>query len=324
MLGMIRKNWFLIAILFVVLIGILYPSLGILLNPNKAVQKVILFILFVNIGMTLATETVIKNITNIKLHLFMQFYIYIFTPLFFFILFSFFKSIVSLDTLAGIYALASLPTTVSTCIVFTQLSKGNVTATIFNAVLANILGIFITPLLLSFLLKDTGRMIPAEELLKFFKDLALTILLPILCGQILRLGLKGIINKNKNLLGIISNIFLLTIVFFTISFAAKDPNFLITVRNSSYVFILLAISHLLLILIVYYTSRWLKFAKEDRISILYTTTQKTLAFGVPILTAYFVNNPGTLGMAILVLLFYHPWQLVVASILRHYVERIIK
>ena len=119
MLGMIRKNWFLIAILFVVLIGILYPSLGILLNPNKAVQKVILFILFVNIGMTLATETVIKNITNIKLHLFMQFYIYIFTPLFFFILFSFFKSIVSLDTLAGIYALASLPTTVSTCIVFT-------------------------------------------------------------------------------------------------------------------------------------------------------------------------------------------------------------
>ena len=52
------------------------------------------------------------------------------------------------------------------------------------------------------------------------------------------------------------------------------------------------------------------------VTVLYAAPQKTLAMGAPLLTTYFAGDPETLGLALIPLLFYHPWQLLVAGMLK--------
>ena len=67
---------------------------------------------------------------------------------------------------AGLFALACLPTTVSSCTVFTGMAGGNVSGAIFNAALANMAGVFITPLLFSFMLGRSTLALPMAMLLE--------------------------------------------------------------------------------------------------------------------------------------------------------------
>jgi hypothetical protein len=56
----------------------------------------------------------------------------------------------------------------------------------FNAALANMLGVFVSPLLLSLLLRGSGAALPAGELAGILGSLALRMLLPTVAGQVLR------------------------------------------------------------------------------------------------------------------------------------------
>jgi predicted Na+-dependent transporter len=49
---------------------------------------------------------------------------------------------------------------------------------------------------------------------------------------------------------------------------------------------------------------------------LYAAPQKTLAVGVPLVSTYFAASPEILGLALLPLVFYHAWQLLVAGFIR--------
>ena len=46
----------------------------------------------------------------------------------------------------------------------------------------------------------------------------------------------------------------------------------------------------------------------------FVAPQKTLAMGVPLLSTYFAAQPEVLGIAMIPLLFYHPWQLLTAGV----------
>ena len=55
--------------------------------------------------------------------------------------------------------------------------------------------------------------------------------------------------------------------------------------------------------------------REDRVALLYVAPQKTLALGVPLLSIYFADQD-LLGVVLLPLVFYHPFQILVAGLLR--------
>jgi len=61
----------------------------------------------------------------------------------------------------------------------------------------------------------------------------------------------------------------------------------------------------------------LRFPRENLISAMFAAPQKTLSLGVPLISAYFARSPQTLGLALLPLLLYHPWQLLIAGLLRN-------
>jgi sodium/bile acid cotransporter 7 len=147
-------------------------------------------------------------------------------------------------------------------------------------------------------------------------------LVPIACGQILRRFLQQIAVGQKKHLSVASNIFILLIIFFAFSKTARNPQFINNLIAMLGPFGYLAAAHLLLLLIAYGGARLLRFSRENTISVLYAAPQKTLAVGVPLISTYFAAAPAVLGAALLPLVFYHAWQLLVAGFVKN--SRLVK
>jgi sodium/bile acid cotransporter 7 len=317
----LTKNWFILGILLAIVFGFLFSEAGIAMNRNSVMSTVIVVILFVIMGLTLPSETIISGLKDYKLHLFIQTFIFIIIPLFFYISSLPFRNLMGGRVVIGIYALAVLPTTISSCIVFTQLSKGNTVGTMFNASLANAAGVLISPLLLSFFLRTSGQGLPADEIAKILLNLLLKMLLPIIAGQILRRVIKEFAVKNKKRFGIVSNVLILLIIFLSFAKTAANPAFIDNLKVMVLPFIYLAGAHIFLLLLIFFLGRLFKFSRKNIVSALYAAPQKTLAMGVPLLSTYFAANQALLGIALLPLIFYHPWQLLVAGFMKPYLSR---
>jgi sodium/bile acid cotransporter 7 len=253
---------------------------------------------------------------DVRLHLYIQIFIFLVIPAFFLLTTLPFRSRWDHELYTGIFAVAVLPTTISSCIVFTQVSGGNVMGAMFNAALANILGVLLSPLLLSLLMRGSGDPLPAAQVLKILRNLGLQMLIPIAFGQILRRMFQEIALKQKKRLSVASNIFILIILFFAFAKTAGNPGFIGKLRSLLGPFAYLAAAHLLLLTAAYAGARLFRFSRENRITVLYTAPQKTLAVGVPLISTYFATAPAALGLALLPLVFYHAWQLLVAGFLK--------
>jgi sodium/bile acid cotransporter 7 len=317
MLRWILKNWFVIGILASVALGVLLPSASSMLNPSGTTTSIITLVLFFLIGVTLPSERIAAGLRELRLHLLTQVFIFILVPAYFALTAPLFRDYLDGSLTVGLYALSVLPTTVSSCTVFTQSAEGNTVGTMFNAALANIAGVVIAPLLLSLLLQTGGRGLPADEVLGVLGDLALNMLAPILLGQLARILVSSFVDQNRKRLGLASNALILTIVFFSVSRSAANPAFLENIAGLGLPFLFLALSHLALLAAALGLSFLFGLSRENRISVSFTAPQKTLAMGVPLLLIYFARTPEILGVAMLPLLFYHPWQLIVAGFVRN-------
>jgi sodium/bile acid cotransporter 7 len=317
LLGLLKKYWFLLGILVAGTLGTLLPQAASLLNPRSLATNGIVVVLFVITGLSLPTDTIWKGIRDARLHLYLQLFIFVVTPAYFLGTLALLRGVLPETFNLGILALACLPTTVSSCIVFTQSAGGNAVGAMFSATLANSLGVLISPLLLSFVLKGAHRALPPSEVARILLNLGLTILIPFAVGQLIRLLFaRGFASRRRAELGVVSNCLILVIIFFAFGKSARGGLF----RDSALDLLLplsyLALSHLLLMLASYAGARLLRLSAENRIAALFVAPQKTVAMGLPLLSAYFASSPDILAAAILPLLFYHAFQLLVAGVVR--------
>ncbi len=315
-LATLKRNWFLLGILAALLLGFFLPGIELVLNSGGIARTVLIVALFLISGFTLPSEAITSGLKDFRLHVYIQTFVFLFIPAFILLTTLPFRSIWEQQLYTGIFAVAVLPTTIASCIVFTQVSGGNVMATMFNAALANILGVVISPLLLSLLIRGSGDPLPASEVLRVLRNLGLQMLVPIACGQLLRRFFKQLAVKQKKSLSVTSSIFILFILFFSFSKTARNPEFMGHLRAMLGPFGYLAVAHILLLLIAYGGARLFRFSRENTISVLYAAPQKTLAVGVPLISTYFASNPEIIGLALLPLVFYHAWQLLVAGVVK--------
>lgn len=315
-LAFLKRNWFLFGILTALLLGFFLSDLEGLLNPRSVTRNTLIVLLFLISGLTLPSEAIIGGLKELRLHLFVQLFIFLFAPVFFVLTSLPFRGLWGAQLLIGIYALSCLPTTISSCILFTQVSGGNVTGTMFNAALANLAGVVLSPLILSLLMREAGRPLPLSELLGILGDLGLLMLLPVLAGQLLRRFLRRVADAHRKGLSVASSLFILLIVFFSFAGTAQNPQFMGNLGDMLGPFGYLAAAHLALVALAYAGARLMRFSPQSTISVLYAAPQKTLAVGAPLLSTYFAATPEILGAALLPLLFYHVWQLLVAGFVR--------
>ena len=309
------KNWFLLGLLAAVAGGLALPRAGSVVSQDGATATVLVVVLFFLSGLSLPTEAIRSGLRDIRLHLFLQLFIFVAVPLYFAASAALLWRGGDPRIVAGIYALAVLPTTVSSCIVFTQSARGNVIATIFNASLANIAGVFLSPLLLSLLLQQSGRALPADELLRVLTALAVKMLLPVALGQLARVRLRETAQRYRKVISVFMNAAIVVIIWFSFSRPALDPTFAASLLRLWPLFGYLALSHLLLLGAVWGISRALRLDRANTCTALFVAPQKTLAMGAPLLTTYFATMPDLLGVALLPLIMYHLWQLTVAGFL---------
>ena len=313
----LKRNWFLLGMLAAIALGFLAPEAGRRLNPGSWTRLLLIAALFLIAGFTLPTESIRAGLASWRLHLYVQAFLFLLTPALFFLTSLPLRGLFGPELTAGLLALSVLPTTIASCVVFTQVSGGNVMGTLFNAALSNLSGVFLSPLLLALLLRGTGQSLPAGELLAILRDLGLQILLPLAAGQLLRRFLKPLAEASRGPLAQASNALLLSVIFLTMAASAGDPAFLGHLGRAPWPFAYLAAMQLLLVALAYAGARLLRFPREDLISLAFAAPQKTMAMGVPLLSAYFARSPQALGLVLLPILLYHPWQLLIAGLLRN-------
>ena len=317
LLDVLKKYWFLLGILVAGALGALLPQLAGSLNPRSLTTNGIVVLLFVITGLSLPTDAIWKGIRDVRLHLYLQLFIFVVTPAYFLSTLALLRGVLPETFNVGILALACLPTTVSSCVVFTQSAGGNAVGAMFSSTVANGLGVLISPLLLSFVLKGAQRALPPSEVARILLNLGLTILIPFAAGQLIRvLFARRFASRHRTELGVVSNSLILVIIFFAFGKSTLGGLFRHSALNLLLPFTYLALSHLLLVLASYAGARLIRLDTENRIAALFVAPQKTVAMGLPLLSAYFASSPDILVAAILPLLFYHAFQLLVAGLVR--------
>jgi len=221
------------------------------------------------------------------------------------------------DLVAGLLFISVLPSTVQSSIAFTSIARGNVAASICAASLSNLLGVVLTPLLVSLLMGATGVGFSLEAL----KDIALQILLPFGVGQLLRPFVGEWLNRHKTLTRMVDRGSILIVVYSAFS-AGMVAGIWSRVSVTDLLVVLVFGLVLLGIIIVGTTiaSRALGFNTADEISIVFCGSKKSMATGIPMATILFAGH--AVGLIVLPLMLFHQAQLFVCAVLaRRYARR---
>ncbi|KAF9121903.1 hypothetical protein BGX30_002311 [Mortierella sp. GBA39] len=185
------KNWFLLGLIIVIILARYFPrwgSTGGPIRPEYSVKYGITSCIFLLSGLSLKTRDLLTSAMNYRAHLMVQITSFIIIPLFV-------KAITSLlgltslnaKLLAGMAVTSATPTTISSNVVMTANSNGSESLALFNAAFGNLLGVFISPLIVLILLHSTPETPSGQHGLDYatiLRDLGTTILIPIVVGQI--------------------------------------------------------------------------------------------------------------------------------------------
>lgn len=315
-----KQNIFLMLLLLMVIAGKFIPyreEYNEVFNLSKFIDWGIagIFLLY---GLKLNFKEVIKDISNWKLHLLVQFGTFILFPLLVFLCFPLIRNTEFYAIWVSVFFLAALPSTVSSSVVMVSIAKGNVTSAIFNASVSGLFGIVMTPLLMSPFLQSTGSEADSSEILK---QLLIMVLLPIILGILLNPVFKKFITKYSKIIAEFDRFIILLIVYESFS-QAFLKNIFSTVP--AFQFIILTAFVIALFFVVYevlkFISIKLKFSREDVITATFCGSKKSLVHG-----SLFVMVLGIAAdqkvLFLLPVMIYHSFQLFYVSWLANKISK---
>lgn len=223
------------------------------------------------------------------------------------------------DIAVGLVYLCLLPSTVQSSIAFTSIARGNVPAALCSASVSNVLGIVITPLLVSLMLPAAGIGFSANAL----GDIALQILLPFVVGQFARPWIGGWLLRHHVLTAVVDRGSVLLVVY--AAFSAGMVAGVWTQLSVADLVAVVALDLTVLGMVIVATttlSRMLAFSVEDEIAIVFCGSKKSMAGGIPMATILFPGH--AVGLIVLPLMLFHQAQLFVcATLARRYATRAI-
>ena len=298
-------------LLTVVLIASFFPARGTLALRFDDLSTGMIGLLFFMHGAKLSREAVLAGATHWRLHLLVLAVTFALFPLLGLVLKPALLPLVTPDLYLGILFLCVLPSTVQSSIAFTSVARGNVPAAVCSASASNLLGIVLTPLLVSVVIKASGG---SHSSLDAMLNIVYQLLLPFVAGQLARPYLQAWITRHIVVLKMLDQSSILLVVF--VAFSAAVVQGLWQQIPTTMLLSLLLISSVLLATIIGVTvllSRRLGFNKEDEITIVFCASKKSLASGVPMAKVLF--SSASVGMVLLPLMLFHQLQLMVCAVL---------
>lgn len=314
LLAVVTRHGYVLSLVAAATLGLLFPepgSKGGFLRLDTITQLGVMLVFFLH-GANLAPKNLRQGVVNWRLHLFVQGTTYVFFPLLGALIFFGGRNFLPADLLLGLFYLCALPSTITSSVAMTALAHGNIGGAIFNATLSGLIGMLITPVLMSLVMNTAGHTLP---LLPSILDVMQTLLLPFICGQLLRPLLVNVLVRRKALVTLLDRAVIVLIVHASFCESSKANVW------SSYplasMLLLVAITAMLLMVVLYLTtqfSRLLGFSRQDEIAAVFCGSKKSLANGMPMANVLLAGHAG-LGVLVLPMMIYHQLQLLVCSVL---------
>lgn len=307
----LRLDPFLMSILSVVLIATLLPCQGEIKVFFKYLTTAAIALLFFMHGAKLSRTALMTGVGHWKLHLAIFFSTFILFPILGVIMQPVMVMLLSPILYSGFLYLCSLPGTVQAAIAFTSVGKGNVPAAIFSSTLSSILGVFLSPLLVTLLLhQQSGE----QDLSHAISSILLQLVAPFIAGHLSRPLLASWIERHKSWISKIDKSSILLVVYTAFSEAVvsgiwKQVNAYTLLTIIVVCCLLLAIVMLINILI----ARLLGFSLPDTVTLVFCGSKKSLVNGIPMANVLFPS--ATVGIMVLPLMLFHQLQMIVCAFL---------
>ncbi|AHL73648.1 bile acid:sodium symporter [Stutzerimonas stutzeri] len=268
-------------------------------------------LLFFMHGAKLSREAILAGAGHWRLHLLVFACTFVMFPLLGLALKPALTPLVGTELYLGMLYLCALPATVQSAIAFTSLARGNIPAAICSAAASSLIGIFLTPLLVVLLMGVEGE---AGSTLDSIGKIVMQLLVPFIAGQIARRWIGAWVTRNKGWLKSVDQGSILLVIYVAFSGAVVEG--LWQLVPLTHLLGLVLACCLLLAIVLWLTqflAKRLGFNLEDRITIVFAGSKKSLATGVPMAQVLFATS--SVGMIILPLMIFHQIQLMVCAVL---------
>lgn len=315
MLKFLALDRFTILLFVMVVLASLLPISGKAADVFSVVTTVAIAILFFLHGAKLSRQAVVDGILHWKLHVLVFTFTFALFPILGLMAKPILLPLLGKELYWGFLFMCFLPSTVQSSIAFTSVAKGNVAAAVCSASFSNLIGMFITPILVAFFILGQSEhdFNPTSAIVK----ITLLLLVPFILGQVLRPYVFPYMQKFPSLVKSFDQGSILMVVYGAFS-GAVVAGLWHQVSGMTLFYLTLACSVLLTIIMLlgFYIPKWLGFNIPDQRAIFFCSSKKTLASGVPMAQILFIGQP--LGMIVLPIMIFHQIQLMVCGILANY------
>ena len=301
---------FLLWLIGTVVAASLLPARGAALVMFDYAADAAIVLLFFLHGAKLSREAIVAGISNWRLHLMVLAFTYVLFPVLGLGGERVAGMLVDPALAVGLLFLTLLPSTVQSSIAFTAMARGNVAAAVCSASLSNLVGIVLTPLLVTLLIHGNGN--AGVDGFASVRKIATQLLLPFVAGHLLRPLIGSWIDRHKKLLQPVDRSSILLVVYSAFSAAVVSGVWQrVGPFDLGVLFVASAVILGVVIAINGGAAKLAGLSREDAIVLLFCGSKKSLVSGVPMAGALFA--PAQVGMVILPLMIFHQLQLFVCA-----------
>ncbi|MEY9931958.1 sodium/bile acid cotransporter 7 [Catenulispora sp. GP43] len=308
-LGRIGVDPYLLTILGTVALATLLPARGPAATGLSHVTVVAIGLLFFLYGARLSPKAAWDGMKQWRLHAVILAATFVLFPLLGLAAEAASRPVLGPELAKGVLFLTLLPSTVQSSIAFTSLARGNVAAAVCAASFSSLAGIVVTPALASVVLGGAVRVNGGAVL-----ALTAQLLLPFAAGQIARRWIAGWIGAHKPLLTLVDRGSILLVVYsaFSEGMVAGVWHSVSAARLGALVVCCAALLAAVLTLTGLASAR-LRFARAERVALVFCGSKKSLASGLPMAAVLFPGHE--LSLMVLPLMVFHQVQLMACTVL---------
>ncbi len=314
LLRFLKIDRFTLLLIVAVAIASVIPAHGRGMPVAELVTNLAIALLFFLHGSRLSRQAIIAGATHWRLHLVIFSCTFILFPLLGVVLRPVLEPMLTPDLYKGVLYLCVLPATVQSAIAFTSIARGNIPAAVCSASSSSILGIFITPMLVNLLIADSNATADSHQALEAIWQITLQLLVPFALGHFSRPWTSGFIGRHSSLMKFVDQGSILLVVYVAFSEAVNEGLWHKTPVGALIAVVIASV--LLLAIVLVLTSligRLMGFSLEDRITLVFCGSKKSLASGLPMAQVLFAGQ--AVGAIILPLMIFHQIQLMVCAVI---------
>lgn len=309
LLGKLSIDGFILAIFAAVGLAALFPAEGRAVPVVDGAVTVAIAVLFFLYGARIHPMEALAGLKHWRLHVVILGFTFVVFPIIGVLLRFAPEVLLRPELYAGVLFLTLLPSTVQSSIAFTSIAGGNVPGAIVSASVSNLLGVFITPLLVLALMATTGEV---QFHSSSIVDLCLQLLLPFILGQLLRPWVGEFVAKHAAALKYVDRGSIVLVVYSAFSAGMREHIW----SQVSWVGVvqLIVLSVVLVVVMLWLTrntAEKLGFDRADMIAIQFCGTKKSMATGLPMAAVLFAGQP--VGLLVLPLMIFHQVQLMMCA-----------